>query len=80
MLIGIPEIKKIITTDTVAIPPEKMSFHSYAAVAVPSKKRARKWSKPEKLEILSVSGVFAQAIKRSYFRSSIGKLFEHEKD
>lgn len=79
-LISMPEISKIVTTDTVAIPPEKMGVESFDTVAIPSEKpNPKEWEKPDKLEILSVAKVFGKAIKRNYFRESIGDLFEHGK-
>ena len=53
-LSSIPEIKEIVTTDTVSIPPVKQ---------LPN------------MTILSVAPVFAEAIKRNYFRQSLGDLF-----
>lgn len=53
-LSSVPEIKEIITTDTVPVPPEKR---------LPN------------MTILSVAPVFAEAIKRNYFRQSLGDLF-----
>ena len=53
-LADVPQIKQIVTTDTVAIPTEQQH---------------------DKLTILSVAPVFADAIKANYFRRSIGPLF-----
>lgn len=53
-LADVPQIKQIVTTDTVAIPTEQQH---------------------DKLTILSVAPVFADAIKANYFRQSIGPLF-----
>lgn len=50
----IPQIKEIVATDTVYVPPEK---------------------RPPHLHILSVAPIFAEAIRRNYFRESIGELF-----
>ena len=53
-LSAIPQIKEIITTDTVPIP---------------QKKRA------PQMKVLSVAPIFGEAIRRNYFRQSIGDLF-----
>lgn len=50
----IPQVKEIVTTDTVPIPPEKR---------LPN------------MVVISVAPVFAEAIRRNYFRQSIGDLF-----
>jgi len=53
-LAAVPEIKEIITTDTVHIPPEKAH---------------------PKLTMLSVSNVFADAIRHNINRESLSSLF-----
>jgi ribose-phosphate pyrophosphokinase len=52
---SIPQIKEVITTDTVERPLER---------------------RPPNLTVLSVSNVFAEAIRQNYLRRSIGELFE----
>jgi ribose-phosphate pyrophosphokinase len=51
---AIPQIKEIVTTDTVHVAPER---------------------RPPHLHILSVAPIFSEAIRRNYFRESIGELF-----
>jgi ribose-phosphate pyrophosphokinase len=58
-LSSIPQICRIITTDTVPIPPEKR---------LPN------------MTILSVAPVFGEAIRRNYFRQSLGDLFTFGED
>lgn len=53
-LASVPQIKEIVTTDTVALPDDR---------------------RRDKLTILSVAPIFADAIKANYFRRSIGPLF-----
>ncbi|MBX2999966.1 MAG: ribose-phosphate pyrophosphokinase [Caldilineaceae bacterium] len=53
-LAALPQISKIVTTNTIHVPPEK---------------------RHPKLEILSVAGIFGEAIRRNYLRQSIGDLF-----
>ncbi len=53
-LATIPQIKEIVTTDTVPIPVDK---------------------RPKNMTVISVAPVFAEAIRRNYFRQSIGDLF-----
>ena len=53
-LVEIPEITRIVTTDTVYIPEEQ---------------------RHEKLRIVSVAGIFGEAIRRNYLQRSIGDLF-----
>ncbi len=52
---SVPQIKEVITTDTVERPFER---------------------RPPNLTVLSVSNVFAEAIRQNYLRRSIGELFE----
>ena len=55
-LASIPEIKEIVTTDTVPIPLD---------------------NRPDYLTVISVAGVFGEAILRNYRRQSIGDLFAY---
>ncbi|MEW5987193.1 MAG: ribose-phosphate pyrophosphokinase [Chloroflexota bacterium] len=56
---AIPQIKEIVTTDTVCLPEE---------------------NRHPKLVVLSVAPIFGEAIRRNYFRQSIGKMFAFGED
>jgi ribose-phosphate pyrophosphokinase len=63
-LTAIPTIREIVTTDTVAIPQEKIDAIGSA-------------EQREKLKVLSVASVFAEAIYQNCNRGSLGPLFEY---
>lgn len=63
-LTAIPTIREIVTTDTVALPQEKLDAIDHA--------EAR-----DKVKVLSVAPVFAEAIYQNNHRGSLGALFEY---